>query len=178
MRSDSRKVNTSLTTVYDTAETFNVTAGVGPFNGSLVQPFMNFLQSTAPGYPYAILPFTYFAAVYILVVNPLISTISEPVHCVGTGCVSYLLSGGLEMVAPWQNSEHAGYPMVKIENAPSMQFDFSGPVDSAFSESDCDVFGQQGFAIGIKMCVARDAGTEGSLRAGGLPSNLVGVFRD
>lgn len=127
---------------------------------------MSFLQSTAPEYPYTILPFTYYAAVYILVVNPLISTISEPVSCVGTNCVSYLLSGGLEMVAPWQNSEHAEYPMVKIHKAPSMQFDFSGPVDSIFSESDCDVLGQQGFAIGIKICVTKDAGMAGALRAG------------
>lgn len=153
-------------TVYDTAITYNVTAGVGPFNSSLVDPFFAALASTAPGYPYSILPFTYFAAVYILVVNPLISTISEPVHCVGPSCVSYLLSGGLSMVAPWQDHGLPEYPMVKVNGAPSMQFDFSGPIQTEFPDGDCDVFGQHGFAIGIRVCVSKDQNVPGGLSAG------------
>ncbi|KAJ9144673.1 hypothetical protein NKR23_g5763 [Pleurostoma richardsiae] len=159
--------DTSFITVYDTADVYDATAGVGPFNASLIQPFINLLQSTAPSYAYQVLPFTYYAAVYILVANPLISTISESVHCPGDStCASYLLSGGLEMVAPWVPQGYDGYGMVKIDHAPSIQIDFSRPMTDTFEEEDCSLFGQTGSRIGIRLCVAQDQSASGSLRAG------------
>lgn len=159
-------VNTSFMTVYDTIYTYNATAGVGPFNASLIQPFMNALHSCSPTYPYEILPYTYYAAVYTLVLNPLISTISEPVSCQGHSCVSYLLSGGLEMVTPWTPDGHEDYPMVKIDKAPSLQMDFTAPASSSFQATECDVFGEYGFTIGIRLCISVEESTTELLRAG------------
>ena len=154
-------------TVYDTADIYNTSAGVGPFNSSLIQPFIESLQATAPDYPYQVLPFTYFAAVYILVANPLISTISSPVHCLdGSNCISYLLSGGLEMVAHWTPEGYEEYSMVKIDRVPSVQLDFSRPTSDKFYSTDCSIFGQSGTTIGIRLCVAQDQSTLGLVRAG------------
>lgn len=158
-------VNTSIVTVYDTARTRNATAGVGPFNASLIEPFTNYLRLLAPSYPYQVLPFTYLAAVYILVLNPLISTVSEPVRCEGDKCVSYLLSGGLEMVAPWNLPGHEEHTMIKVDNTPSIQMDFSAPASDMFLLTDCDDFGKSGFNIGIRLCVAQES-DDASLRAG------------
>lgn len=80
------------------ATTFGVTARVGTFNASLVKPFLDYLKPS--GSQSENLPFTYFVAVYILILNPLISTLATPVVYYGSSYTSYLLSGGLEMVAP------------------------------------------------------------------------------
>ncbi|KAI1767922.1 hypothetical protein GGR53DRAFT_480172 [Hypoxylon sp. FL1150] len=158
--------NTTLVTVYDTAITYEATAGVGPFNGSLVQPFLQALRATAPGYPYTILPYTYFAAVYTLVLNPLISSVSEPVSCQDGKCFSYLLSGGLEMVAPWVPEGHIDYPMIKIDPVASLQMDFTQYASDEFEEVDCDIYGETGFTIGIRLCLVHEPTLPGSLRAG------------
>ncbi|KAF4967229.1 hypothetical protein FSARC_5208 [Fusarium sarcochroum] len=158
--------NTSLVTVYDTSHKYNVTAGVGPFNGSLVPPFMRYIQSLAPEYPYHVLPYTYYAAVYALVANPLVSTVIDSSTWQGDDCISYLLSGGLSMVAPWIPVGHEGYPMVKIDNVTSIQLDFTERVDAGFKDTDCNMFGQKGTIIGVRLCVAQGATGPGSLRAG------------
>ena len=167
--SDLEPANTSSATIYDTALAYNVSAGVGRFNASLVEPFMEFMQSLAPEYPYQVLPFTYFASVYVLVLNPLFSTITSPIQCQGQGCVSYLLSGGLSMAGPWVPPGSVDHSLVRIRDVPSVQLEFSGPVDSNFQDADCDVFGKGGFAIGIKVCVVRHPSPLGSLRAGKCP---------
>ncbi|KAJ4407286.1 hypothetical protein N0V82_009955 [Gnomoniopsis sp. IMI 355080] len=121
--------NTSNITLYDTLYTYDVTAGVGPFNASLVHPFIDYLQGLSPDYPYTVLPYTQFCAAYTLVLNPLIATVSEPVACISDtpgDCMSYLLSGGLEMVAPWVPELDPDFPMVKIDNVQAVQMDFSG----------------------------------------------------
>lgn len=164
---DDLLVNTSIITVYDTAHAYSAIAGVGPFNASLVQPFIDFLQSLTPEYPYQVFPYQYFAPVYTLVANSLLSTVVDAVNCNGTGCTSYLLTGGLEMVTPWAPDGYDNHPMVKISNATSIQVDFEEMVQEAFSELDCDVFGQDGTPIGIRVCV-KEAVTPGSLAAGNL----------
>ena len=146
-----------------------MTAGVGPFNSSLITPFINSLQSLAPDYPYQVLPFTCYAAVYALVLNPLLSTRSSPVSCKTSNCTSYLLSGGLSMVAPWVERGHPDYPLVKIRKTPSIQVDFSGPTDDSFSASDCDLFGQTDSLLGIRLCVTELSSGSGLLRAGRYP---------
>ncbi|KAJ4386439.1 hypothetical protein N0V93_009335 [Gnomoniopsis smithogilvyi] len=120
---------TSNITLYDTIYKYDVTAGVGSFNASLVQPFINYLQGLSPNYPYTVLPYTQYAAAYTLVLNPLIATVSEPVACISDApgdCMSYLFSGGLEMVTPWIPKQDTDYPMVKIDNVQAVQMDFSG----------------------------------------------------
>lgn len=147
---------TSTVTVYDTGTIYNVTAGVGPFNGSYVQPFIESLASLQPDYSYQLLPYTYFASVYNPVISPLLSNIVAPVQCSGSNCFSYLLSGGLEMVTPWNPLGYANYPLVKIDSVPTIQVEFDDLIDDDFADADCDVFGASNTPIGIRLCIAGD----------------------
>lgn len=110
--------------------------------------------------------------------NPLIATISEPVDCVSdapSDCMSYLFTGGLEMVAPWIPERDPDFPMVKIDNAPAVQLDFSGTfeVDTrSFDDNDCDVYGDSETIIGIKVCVEQE---QESLRTGKSCFSLIGM---
>jgi hypothetical protein len=159
-------VNTTLVTVYDSRHRYDVTAGVGPFNGSLVRPFMKYIHSLAPDYPYNVLPYTYHAAVYALVANPLVSTLIETPSCQKSNCISYLLNGGLSMVAPWLPAGYEDYSMVKIDIVISVQLEFTKTEDTHFKEADCDIYGGAGTVIGIRVCVAPGRRGYGSLRAG------------
>lgn len=165
--------------VYDVATTYNVTAGIGAFNGSLVQPFFANLKTLVPGDPYTLLPFQYFAAMYILVINPLISTTSSPVKCPGNSCVSYLLSGGLSQSEPWDSSTFTDlqdYQMARVDNTPSVQIDFSSPVSDVFTNADCDQFGSLDSPIAMRFCVVNDKTVPNALRAG--PSvTIIGFHR-
>jgi hypothetical protein len=152
---------------------YNATAGVGPFNQSLVQPFMGALHLSAPSYPYEILQYTYYAAVYTLVLNPLVSSISKPISCEEKNCVSYLLSGRLEYVAPWVPHGNEDHDLVKIDKVPSLQLDFVTPSSPGFLETDCETFGQFGFAIGIRVCVAESITSQELFRAGVLVSRIL-----
>lgn len=170
-------VRTSVITVYDTADSWPVSAGVGQFNQSLVAPFLAGLTSV-PGYNYTILPYTYFAAVYVLVANPLVSTTISTArdNCHGKEyCISYLLSGGLEMVAPWVPQGHPEYELVKVEHAPALQLDFAWPAgQDSFDKADCDVFGSDVAKIAVRLCVKEvEAGRpQGLLRAGKSPRSV------
>ena len=44
--------------------------------------------------------------------------------------------------------------------------DFSSPGTDTFSEKDCDIFGQSGVEIGIRLCVAKYGLVMGGLKAG------------
>ncbi|KAK6849277.1 hypothetical protein PG995_013110 [Apiospora arundinis] len=161
-------VNTSSVTVYDMAMSYPVTAGVGRFNGSLVQPFRTFLHSLQPDYPYETIPYNYLASAYTLVVNPLIATVAEPRRCAAEPCISYLLSGGLTSVTPLVPRDHVEYSLVRVKHAPTIQADFSGPLINgvSFSDSDCDVFGQESILIGIRLCLRVIPARPGVLTAG------------
>ncbi|KAK8856787.1 hypothetical protein PGQ11_012699 [Apiospora arundinis] len=160
--------NTSSVTVYDMAMSYPVTAGVGRFNGSLVEPFRTLLHSLQPEYPYETIPYNYLASAYTLVVNPLIATVAEPRRCTAEPCISYLLSGGLTSVTPLVPRDHVDYSLVRVKHAPTIQADFSGPLMNgvSFSDSDCDVFGQEGTLIGIRLCVRVSPARPGVLTAG------------
>ncbi|KAK8066674.1 hypothetical protein PG997_013421 [Apiospora hydei] len=165
---DLRLVNTSSVTVYDTAFTYPVTAGVGRFNGSLVDPFKSFLHTLRPGYPYTTVPYNYLASAYTLVVNPLIATVAEPKGCAAEPCISYLLSGGLTTVIPWVPRDHTDYSLVRVKHAPSIQADFTGPLakNISFHSDDCDIFGQNDVLIGIRLCLKRNPSDPSLLMAG------------
>ena len=119
-----------------------------------MQPFRDFLRTLAPTYEYETLPCSYFAAAYTLVVNPLVSVVAETRGCSDNLCMSYILSGGLEMVIPWVPQGYDDHSMVMVKNVPSIQADFTGPTMDRFNDSDCDVFGQSRVAIGIQLCLA------------------------
>ncbi|KAF3021005.1 hypothetical protein E8E14_010619 [Neopestalotiopsis sp. 37M] len=159
---------TSQIVIYDTLKSYQVTAGVGPFNGSLVQPFIDFLQHTQEGYPYQVLPYGYYAPVYNLVINPMFSGLVDPVQCSGLSeCDSYLMSGGLEMVTPWIESSDAGFPLVRIVDVPSVQLEFQAlPRQYQFSTSDCDILGTSTSSIAARLCLSEDEDHAGTLNAG------------
>lgn len=162
--------HTSLVTVYDTAYTYDASAGVGPFNASLVQPFLSFLQGLSPDYPFTVLPYSYYAAAYTLVLNPLIATTANPVDCsehIEGNCMSYLFTGGLEMVAPWSPAGYDDFGLVKVDNVPAVQIDFSGVLDidqELFQPLNCDIYGDSDTSIGIQLCVEQHSA--GTFRAG------------
>ncbi|KAK8102430.1 hypothetical protein PG984_015576 [Apiospora sp. TS-2023a] len=146
----------SINTVYETALIYNITAGVGAFNGSLVHPFLAFLRSLAPDYPYTTLPYNYYAMAGSLVVYPIFGVVVAPVYCKGSGCFSYLLNGGLEMGIPGVPQGYSEYPLVKIENAPAVQIEFTTlKVFKEFDKRDCSVYGAPSTIIGIELCLAQ-----------------------
>lgn len=162
------EVNTSSVTIYDTAVTYPVTAGVGRFNGSLLDPFKTFMHSLQPDYPYQTVPYNYLASAYSLVVNPLFATVAKPRKCNTQPCYSYLLSGGLSSVIPWVPRDHADYSFVRVKHAPSIQADFEGHLakNISFSNSECDIFGQEDILIGIRLCLRMSPTEPGTLMAG------------
>ncbi|KAK8040968.1 hypothetical protein PG994_013975 [Apiospora phragmitis] len=119
----------------------------------------NFLHTLRPGYQYETVPYNYLASAYTLVVNSLIATVAQPRTCATEPCNSYLLSGGLTTVIPWVPRDHADYSLMRVNHAPSIQADFTGPLakKTSFHNDDCDIFGQKGIAISIRLCLKRDA---------------------
>ncbi len=70
------------------------------------------------------------------------------------------------MAGPWIPSGYPDHSLVRLRDVPSVLMEFSGPVDSNFDDADCDVFGQAGFAIGIRVCVVAHPSPAGAIRAG------------
>lgn len=71
------------------------------------------------------------------------------------------------MVAPWAPSEYPDFPMIKVNNAPAVQMDFSRVLEvdqEPFDSSDCDIYGDSETTIGIKLCITEESA--GTLRAG------------
>lgn len=166
-----KTVGTEVTTVYDTALTYNVTAGVGHFNGSLVRLYLDYIHSLDTGYQYRVLPYNNFAVVYNLVTNPTYATSSAPVQCKQTldrSCFSYLLSGGAVMATPWDSQSHLDYPMIRLEKVPAIQVEFQKVFEKSFTEKDCDLFEGPGNQA-IAFCVAQVHLGMGTWRAGIYP---------
>jgi hypothetical protein len=162
-------VQTQLKVVYESVSAYNVTAGVGPFNGSYVPEYLQQYQETNTGYNLSVLPYSTLVTASNLVVNPMHSTSIDPVSCEdGMACEGFLISGGLMMTTPWPPTDHADYPVVVIKDVPSVQIDFVRGIhnDMFIDSEDCLVFGQAGFLIGFKFCLAKSQSTKGSLFAG------------
>ena len=160
---------TQLMTVYKSVQTYNVTAGVGQFNGSYVAPYLQQFQTTNPGYEYTVLPYSTIVTASGLVVNPMHSTAISPVTCdKGRTCHGYLISGGLIMTTPWPPTNWTSYPVVTIQKVPAIQIDFiNGLYNDSFVDSeDCTVFGADEFLIGMKFCLANSRSSPGSVIAG------------
>ncbi|KAK3362192.1 hypothetical protein B0T24DRAFT_538097 [Lasiosphaeria ovina] len=160
-------LRTSFVVIYDTAHSYEVTAGVGPFNSSYVHTFLGMLQNSSIGYDYRVLPYTYYAVVYSLVTNPMFSTVTEPIWCSQTNCRSFLFSGGVLMTTPWQPRGYPSYPLLKVPRVPTLQLDFQdGRVMTNFTEADCDNFGSEGVNIAVRLCLANRSKNPWSLDAG------------
>ncbi|KAK0639502.1 hypothetical protein B0T16DRAFT_463169 [Cercophora newfieldiana] len=164
---------TQFITLYDRAFSYNVVAGVGVFDGSYIQPFLDRLKSLQPDYPHQIVPYSHYEIIQNLVSNPLYSIFSPSAQCpiapLTGSCASYLLSGGIMMAEPFlpRTIEYPSHSVVKLDRVPSVQLDFTPlPQGYAFLDSDCDVFGEAGILFAIKMCVSFDP------RSGGLNAGL------
>jgi len=123
---------------------------------------MEAIKSTAPDYPYSILPYSYYGMISNLVLNPIISTVMDTTTCINdTECASYLLSGGVWVTAPWMPADHPEYPLVSLDNVPAIQVDFRGkhgPKD--FKESDCQLIGSADELIGAELCIREEGSGE------------------
>ncbi|KAJ5746569.1 hypothetical protein N7520_011751 [Penicillium odoratum] len=131
-------VNTSATTSYYPINTFDVLAGTGPFNGSLIGPFLEEFNTT--------IPYFAIAGSYSFVNDPAFSISIEPSSCAGemTPCNSYLFPGGIYLMWPQLNSSMPVDTVISIENAPAMRVDFAKGLssnDNFFLAADCTTYG-------------------------------------
>jgi hypothetical protein len=162
-------VNTSFDAAYRSDFTYNVTAGVGQFNGSYIHPYIEWLQSREPGTRLKILPFSTQTQACNIIANPNYSTAQSPIGCTGSLCQSYLLSGGLLMTTPWPPTNRAGSPSVVVKNVISQHIEFQEEVEPGvlFQEDDCSSYSDNGTTlIAMKFCIAPSRTSENSLGTG------------
>ncbi|KAI8710957.1 hypothetical protein NCS52_01524600 [Fusarium sp. LHS14.1] len=154
-------INTSVTTSYYPIDVFDVLAGTGPFNGSLVGPFLREFNTTIP----------YFAIAnsYSFIYNPEFSVSLQPSSCAGgmIPCDSYILPGGTYLMWPQLNSTVSVGSVISIESAPAMRINFAEGLssgDNFFSSADCAVFGEN--RVGLQFCLSDSTVHHESLKAG------------
>ena len=89
-----RSVKTSTTIAYYKLSTFDVTAGTGRFNGSLVEPLVAEYEQQ--------IPFGVLASTYNFVTNSQFSVTFQSPSCPESSsqCDSYLLPGGTYLMYP------------------------------------------------------------------------------
>ncbi|KAK4445479.1 hypothetical protein QBC34DRAFT_472396 [Podospora aff. communis PSN243] len=162
---------TSLVTVFDTALVYDVTSGIGPFNASYVDSFINAFQDQDTFPPTSIVPYAYSSVVHNLIANSLLSTVAKPVLCESSErdleCASYIISGGLSLAAPWTPVGNPDHPLVRIKDVPTIQTEFQGRYmtgPSPFSDTDCLFFGSNRSRIAADFCLSASA--EGQMHAG------------
>jgi hypothetical protein len=154
-------VNTSFGTAYEPNLTFNATAGTGSFNGSFVAPT---IASVNGSVSYWIL-----ATSTTFLNNPQFSAMIGSVFCSANevSCESYLLPGGLQSLSPDPPSSNLD-PVVVVHNALASQVEFTmGPEENyLFAPSDCVVYGDDRYLVGLQMCLAPSLAINGSIVAG------------
>jgi hypothetical protein len=167
-------VKTDLSVVYEPTFTYAVQAGVGEFNGSYVKEYIQSFSTENPGYNLSVVPYSDFAAIRDLVVNPMHSVPGSPVNCSGSGCASYLFPGGLATATPWPPVNYTADDIVLIDSAMATQIDFEDHLlpNDQFGDGDCHVFGAVGVLIGMRFCTAWSQYQPGALAAGELSSSL------
>ena len=161
-------VKTSVVTAYDHKDTFHVTAGTGPFNGSFVEPFLQSIDN--------VVPYWALASTYNFVTNPVFSISSRPINCPkrGTQCDSYLFPGGTYLMYPQPSPQPPADSTIMIYNAPGTQIDFSQGLDvsNQFLSEDCIVYGNENSIVAVDFCLAKSQVSEGSVLAGTLSREI------
>ncbi|KAF2659788.1 hypothetical protein K491DRAFT_622242 [Lophiostoma macrostomum CBS 122681] len=160
-------INAHVDTTYSTGFIYDVTAGVGKFNGPYVGQYLGNLANMARdgGYPNTIVPYTIVTTSSNIVSDAMRVTTVDPVNC--AGCNSYLLTGGFLMTTPWAPTGYQDYPLVNIDNVPGTQVQYkAGNGTVEFASQDCTVYGEPPFLFGIKVCVKTSDANKGSFEAG------------
>ncbi|KAG4439159.1 hypothetical protein IFR05_005358 [Cadophora sp. M221] len=175
-------LKTSLRTEYDPVYTYEVTAGIGAFNGSYVRSFLDDLRNSQPGYNSTIVPFNLMAMSYNLVGNPMQATIAKPVDdsCgdVTNPCDSYLFTGGISMTTPWAPTDHPSSPLINIYDLPAVQFDFKRDIGNihVFSDNECGLYGSDGTLVGVRIYVCTNGIRNGECLTSTPAPNLTTTF--
>ena len=170
-------INTSVTTVYKAEFTYPALAGVGPFDGTLVAPFLDFLKSGTGGLTAIPIPYSMTALTHNLIVNPQHSISSPHKSCnADLACDSYTLPGGLatanhnfgdsdNMLPPTNRTD---LPAITLGSVPATRIDFHRgilPNDTTLTLSNCDFFYQQPYLIALYFCLAPSTIRPGSILA-------------
>jgi hypothetical protein len=154
-------------TAYDSGHTYDVTAGVGQFNGSYVTRYLEAIKAVEPSYKYQVVPSTVLATSYSMVWNSLHVISGAPIGC--ASCDAYLLSGGVTLTTPWIPQGFDSYPLVNVDNAPASQVQFERGMakTDGFSDENCSLYGGTGnIKLGMKVCINKSKASEGSYVAG------------
>jgi hypothetical protein len=144
---------------YRPGVTFDVTAGIGAFDGSLVPGILASWGGT--------LPAGVISGDLELLADTEVTIRAEPVTCdaADPSCSSYLLPGGLNSITPWPPFIDEEYPVIEIFEAPALHVDIVGNVTESFSSSDCSVFGTAAVVLSVEVCVAQSVVSHGSIIA-------------
>jgi hypothetical protein len=125
----------------------NISGGVGVFDASLTDGFI-----TMPG-PYLA------GLVQYLLRDPQIAfevaSINNQCDNSQADCISYLISGGIGNVSPWQDAitptDALNYI---IKNGPAYQIDFGDASTFSWPSSSCRLYYTQD--LGIQVCIDKD----------------------
>lgn len=149
-------MQTNIDTVYQPDYFYDVTAGVGQFNGSLVAPYIQQQQQIEPDYKLKILTYSTQASVYNFVANPVHAVSQQPINCTEASCASYLFTGGLDLATPWPPTVYPSASVIKLAKIPSRQVDFRRGLaeGDVFEESDCSTYSDNSTIIAGRLCVA------------------------
>ena len=153
-------VNTAADTIYVPSSTYYTTAGIGTFNGSLVQPF---LAASNGSIPYGL-----HSWLSSFVSDPEVVIAGPPVDCFDVDhCISYLIPGSLGNSAPWPPKGSPEDPVVEIWDAPAIQYEFLDSIDGEdeLIKSDCDVIGSEKYILAVEVCIGQSTKYPGSLIA-------------
>jgi hypothetical protein len=148
-------VNTEAEVIYNSDFTFQLTAGTGVFNGSLVDPYLTQLIHNEQGHPW--IPNVLMVGISDFTSNPTWTIPTTPIGCSGDNCTAYLLPGGLESTTPWPPTDFPDSPIVEIVDAPAVQLEFIQGVDPSeqFLQSDCDVIGDMDYLVAVEICLKK-----------------------
>jgi hypothetical protein len=167
-------INTSIRTVYRPEVIYTATAGVGPFNGSLVQPYLDDLNLRNANLTDTTIPYSVSALAHNLIVNPQHSYSSPHKGCrVEDTCDSYILLGGMATASIATDNgmpptDHESLPAMTMNNVPATRIDFRRTIaanDTTLTFDDCALFDQDPYTIAIRFCLAPSRTEEGAVIA-------------
>jgi hypothetical protein len=161
-------VQTSFEVTYLPQSSYTAVAGVGPFNASLVTPYIQNLQSIQPNYPLKIMPYSIQAMATNIILNPLYSVVTSPVECSGYGCESFLMSGGLMMATPDVPPGYFDPEVTVLKSVLSRHLDFQQGIETGdvFQDDDCSLYDDNSTIIAMKFCLKKSYMKPHSMIAG------------